>query len=200
MACAAAACGGLALGSLPLAPLAVGLVLCGLLLLAWWAGSGGPAANEEAPPPAAHTAHTAQSAQLLGAVLPVWQRGVEAARLESERGLASLLEGYTGVAARVERAGSHAAVDMGGADKGSADELEMMLVGLQSQDRLSQMLVSTTDDMGRCMRWLQGADDPAAAQPEVWLERLHASLTMDEMRAAHHDTATVERGAAFELF
>ncbi len=209
-ACALAAAGGLAFGSLPLPPVAAVLGLCGLLLLAWWAGravedaDADADADEDAPTPAATVAgpglRAAHSVQLLCAVLPVWQRGVEAARLESERGLACLLEGYTGVASRIGRAGGNAAADLGSADPDAADELEKMLVGLQSQDRLSQMLVSITADMGRCMHWLQGGDDPAAAQPQLWLERLHASHTMDEMRAVHHETAQVDRGAAFELF
>jgi hypothetical protein len=199
------------LGGLALPVLAVGLGLLGLLL-AWWAGSsetldssgdglGGVDAEPAAPPQRA-----LQSLRLLSSVLPVWQRGVEAARLESERGINCLLEAYAGVCARVERDSGTAATAPDGADradkadKGPTEDMDQMLVGLQSQDRLSQMLVSTTDDMARCLRWLQGAEDPAAAQPALWLARLHASHTMDEMRAAHHDKAAVERTAAFELF
>jgi methyl-accepting chemotaxis protein len=79
-------------------------------------------------------------------------------------------------------------------------ELDNMSVSLQSQDRLSQMLTSATDDMGRYMRWLGGEDDPAAAAPNLWLERLESSYTMEDMRSSHHGTVKVERAPAVEFF
>lgn len=79
-------------------------------------------------------------------------------------------------------------------------EMEKMSMRLQFQDRLSQMLVSATEDMGRYSRWLAGEADPAAQTPAQWLERLEASYTMEEMRSSHHDTVQVERAAGVEFF
>ena len=79
-------------------------------------------------------------------------------------------------------------------------DLEKIMVSLQSQDRLSQMLGSVTDDMARYSAWLQGAVDPQAATPTLWLERLEASYTMEELRSSHHGTAAVEQSSTVEFF
>lgn len=79
-------------------------------------------------------------------------------------------------------------------------DLERIYISLQSQDRLTQMLNSVTDDMGRYSAWQQGEPDAAAASPTLWLERLESSYTMEEMRSSHHNTVTVERTAAVEFF
>ena len=79
-------------------------------------------------------------------------------------------------------------------------DLDDILVGLQSQDRLSQMLASVSDDVGRMSAFLQGADDETGGQPQPWLERLEASYTMEEMRTAHHGTVAVDRQAGVEFF
>jgi methyl-accepting chemotaxis protein len=79
-------------------------------------------------------------------------------------------------------------------------DIEKILMGLQSQDRLTQMLSSVTDDMERLSQWFKGAEDPAAASPTLWLERLETSYTMEEMRTAHHGTVGVDRQAAVEFF
>jgi methyl-accepting chemotaxis protein len=79
-------------------------------------------------------------------------------------------------------------------------ELEKIFMGLQSQDRLSQMLSAVTDDMGRFDAWVAGQPDLAAASGQEWLERLEASYTMEEMRSSHHGTAVVERQAEVEFF
>lgn len=79
-------------------------------------------------------------------------------------------------------------------------ELEKIFMGLQSQDRLSQMLTSVTDDMGRLDLWMSGTPDPAAASAREWLARLETSYTMEELRSSHHGTAVVERQATVEFF
>jgi methyl-accepting chemotaxis protein len=79
-------------------------------------------------------------------------------------------------------------------------DIEDILMGLQSQDRLNQMLACVTDDMERMTRWFHGGDDPAAKVPSAWLDRLEASYTMEEMRTAHHGTVAVDRQAAVEFF
>jgi methyl-accepting chemotaxis protein len=79
-------------------------------------------------------------------------------------------------------------------------DIDDILVSLQSQDRLSQMLTSVTDDMGRLEAVLSGEPDPAALSAVAWLERLDASYTMEEMRSSHHDTVSISRSAAVEFF
>lgn len=80
------------------------------------------------------------------------------------------------------------------------DDLERILVSLQSQDRLSQMLTAVTDDMARLRDWLDGRDDPLASQPGRWLERLEQSYTMEEQRTTHHGGAQIDRTSAVEFF
>ena len=79
-------------------------------------------------------------------------------------------------------------------------DIEKILMGLQSQDRLNQMLMSVEEDMDRLGQWLKGVDAPAAASPALWLERLENSYTMEEMRTAHHGTVSVDRQASVEFF
>jgi methyl-accepting chemotaxis protein len=79
-------------------------------------------------------------------------------------------------------------------------DLEKIFMGLQSQDRLSQMLTAVGQDMERFSAWAHGKPDEAAATPGQWLERLEASYPMEEMRSAHYDTKVVEKAAAVEFF
>jgi methyl-accepting chemotaxis protein len=79
-------------------------------------------------------------------------------------------------------------------------DIEKILMGLQSQDRLNQMLISVEEDMDRLSQWFKGVDDPAAVSPAQWLERLENSYTMEEMRTAHHGTVSVDRQASVEFF
>ncbi|MBQ0958716.1 hypothetical protein KAK06_07060 [Ideonella sp. 4Y11] len=79
-------------------------------------------------------------------------------------------------------------------------EVEQILVNLQAQDRLSQMLVSVTDDMQRLHTWLEGEPDEAAQSANRWLERLESTYTMEEMRSSHHATAKVDAKSEVEFF
>jgi len=79
-------------------------------------------------------------------------------------------------------------------------ELDKIFVGLQSQDRLSQMMASVTDDMQRLSAWLAGARDEAGLSARDWLDRLEASYTMEELRASHHDTVSVDKSTGVEFF
>ena len=80
------------------------------------------------------------------------------------------------------------------------DELERILMGLQGQDRLSQMLGAVSADMERMTAWFEGGADPAGAAPARWLERLESSYTMEEQRSSHHDMKAIELDAAVEFF
>jgi len=79
-------------------------------------------------------------------------------------------------------------------------DLEKIFMGLQSQDRLSQMLTALGQDMERFAAWARGTPDAAADTAAQWLERLEASYPMEEMRSAHYDTVVVEKSAAVEFF
>lgn len=79
-------------------------------------------------------------------------------------------------------------------------DLEKIFMGLQSQDRLAQMMASVADDMVRLSAWMSGGDDEAAASAGTWLDRLEASYTMEEMRSSHYDTVSVDKAAAVEFF
>lgn len=79
-------------------------------------------------------------------------------------------------------------------------EMERILVSLQSQDRMSQMLVSVTDDMTRLQDWLEGGEDEAASSIPRWLDRLEASYTMEDLRSSHHETAQVNKASSVEFF
>ena len=80
------------------------------------------------------------------------------------------------------------------------DELERILMGLQGQDRLSQMLGAVSADMERMTAWFEGGADPAGAAPARWLERLESSYTMEEQRSSHHDMKAIEPDATVEFF
>ena len=79
-------------------------------------------------------------------------------------------------------------------------DIDDILVGLQAQDRLSQMLNSVTDDIGRMDAYLGGGEDEAAHSAVTWLERLDASYTMEEMRSSLHHTTNVDTGTSVEFF
>jgi methyl-accepting chemotaxis protein len=80
------------------------------------------------------------------------------------------------------------------------DEVERVLVGFQSQDRLSQMLENVTTDIARLTSWLEQGGDVSEAQASEWLARLDASYTMEEQRSQHHGHAVIERETAIEFF
>lgn len=79
-------------------------------------------------------------------------------------------------------------------------DIERIMMSLQSQDRLSQMLMAVCEDMQRMNEWFSGSDDPNADIPTLWLERLEEQYTMEEQRSSHHNTVSVERTAAVEFF
>jgi methyl-accepting chemotaxis protein len=79
-------------------------------------------------------------------------------------------------------------------------EVEQVLMGFQSQDRLSQMLASITADMQRLTDWLIAEGDLGAAQSADWLARLEASYTMDEQRHQHHGSTSIDRGSNVDFF
>jgi methyl-accepting chemotaxis protein len=116
--------------------------------------------------------------------------------LQAEENARAVLRALLGSTAEASRAA--AALQQG--SRAVQDDLERILMNLQSQDRLSQMLNAVTDDMGRLHDWLAGTDDPVARVPARWLERLEQSYTMEEQRSSHHDTVVIDKQAAVEFF
>lgn len=79
-------------------------------------------------------------------------------------------------------------------------EFERVLVGFQTQDRLSQMLTCVTDDIKRMTEWLAQGGDLSVAQAGEWLARLDDSYTMEEQRSEHHGNTSIQRETAVEFF
>lgn len=79
-------------------------------------------------------------------------------------------------------------------------EFERVLMGFQTQDRLSQMLTCVTDDISRLTQWLEQGGDLSAAQAGEWLARLDESYTMEEQRSEHHGNTSIQRETAVEFF
>ncbi len=117
-------------------------------------------------------------------------------RLQAEQSARSVLQALLGGIEEVARSQR----TLHDAGHQVQNEVEQILVNLQAQDRLSQMLVSVTDDMQRLQHWLEGGDDEAAVSANRWLDRLESTYTMEEMRSSHHDTAKVEKSSEVEFF
>lgn len=67
-------------------------------------------------------------------------------------------------------------------------EIDEVLVAVQSQDRFSQMLQHTSADQERLQSWLK--DAPASRMPtsaDLWLAQLRQTYTTPEEQAAHDD-------------
>jgi methyl-accepting chemotaxis protein len=112
---------------------------------------------------------------------------------ENARAVLRALLGSVGEAGRVTQA-------LQQTSRSVQDDLERILMSLQSQDRLAQMLTAVTDDMTRMGRWLDGSDDPLAQSPPRWLDRLEQSYTMESQRSSHHGTVAIDKQAAVEFF
>jgi len=117
-------------------------------------------------------------------------------QLQADESARSVVRSLAGGLSEVARSQRH----LQEASQQVQNHVERILVGLQSQDRLSQMLISVTDDMQRMQQWLEGAPDDMSASAAKWLERLESTYTMEEMRSTLHDTAVVAPTAEIEFF
>jgi methyl-accepting chemotaxis protein len=68
------------------------------------------------------------------------------------------------------------------------DEIHNVLVALQFQDRMSQMLCSVHDDLGKLERRLADGDE-AGLDADAWLAELADSYTMEEQYSLHSGRA-----------
>lgn len=116
--------------------------------------------------------------------------------LRAEENARAVMAQLIGAVAKVTRSSR----GIRSANRDVQGDLEKIFVGMQSQDRLSQMMTAVTDDMGRLTAWLAGAPDSAGGSAHAWLERLEASYTMEELRSSHHNTVTVDKAAGVEFF
>lgn len=120
----------------------------------------------------------------------------EELRLRTEQAARALVSGLLNSMSEATRATRN----LHGVGRQLQGELERVLVGMQSQDRLSQMIGSNTDDMDRLVAHLHGARDPLANAPPEWLARLEATYTMDDQRSSHHGTTAIDQTSSVEFF
>lgn len=79
-------------------------------------------------------------------------------------------------------------------------QIEELMVGLQHQDRFSQMLASISTDMERFETWLGTGEMSSASHASEWLERLARSYTTQEQRHEHHGTTAVHTSGGVDFF
>ena len=86
------------------------------------------------------------------------------------------------------------------ASRGVQTQIDALMVGLQHQDRHSQILNSITQDMTRFGAWAKSGQASSAAHAADWLEALERSYTTTEQRNQHHGTATVSQSSGVDFF
>ena len=74
------------------------------------------------------------------------------------------------------------------------DEIHNVLIALQFQDRMSQMLCSVRDDLGKLEQRLADGDE-AGLEVDAWLEALASSYTMEEQYALHSTSSAGQSSA-----
>ncbi|MDO9238366.1 MAG: methyl-accepting chemotaxis protein [Aquabacterium sp.] len=122
--------------------------------------------------------------------------GDEALRDQADRSARAVISGLLQSLGDVNRSSR----DMQEAGAAVHEEVERVMVGFQTQDRLSQMLICITDDIARLADWLQQDGDLSSSQAGEWLARLDASYTMEEQRSEHHGNTSIARETAIEFF
>lgn len=114
---------------------------------------------------------------LCTAVLPLWARQLATSRHQSEMAVAEMLAAFSDLVP-VLSAGRSAAQ--------FSPQVERMFMGLQYQDRISQMMTLLHDDMVRLLAVMAAADTPLASLVSAdWLARLESQYAMAEQRQDH---------------
>lgn len=80
------------------------------------------------------------------------------------------------------------------------EEIDQLMIGLQHQDRLSQMITSVTSDMDRFEDWLGQGQESDPAMAAEWLDRLSRTYTTDEQRDHHHGTTAISKSGGIDFF
>jgi methyl-accepting chemotaxis protein len=80
------------------------------------------------------------------------------------------------------------------------DDLDEVLMGFQSGDRVSQMMAILAKDMERLAEWNEGPAQAKMADATEWLAALDRSYTMEEQRSQHHGNVRIEHGTSVDFF
>lgn len=80
------------------------------------------------------------------------------------------------------------------------DDLDQVLMGFQSGDRVSQMMAILAKDMERLTDWNAGPAQAKMADATEWLAALDRSYTMEEQRTQHHGNVQIDRDATVDYF
>ncbi|XVJ69418.1 MAG: methyl-accepting chemotaxis protein [Rhizobacter sp.] len=80
------------------------------------------------------------------------------------------------------------------------DDLDEVLMGFQSGDRVSQMMAILANDMARLADWNEGPAQAKMADATEWLAELDRSYTMEEQRTQHHGNVRIETGTSVDFF
>lgn len=113
---------------------------------------------------------------LCGAVIPVWRRHLDTAQDHAELAVSEMLAAFAEI---------HPALSDNPQLKQQA---ERMLVGLQYQDRISQMMALLALDMQRLQDALaEPVTDLEGVSSQAWLARLESGYAMQAQRHAHHE-------------
>ena len=120
----------------------------------------------------------------------------EALVLSSEHAARKVVSELLGSASRM----ADSSRELRDASRGVQQQIDELMIGLQHQDRFSQMLCSITQDMERFQTWLHSGEDSTPAHAADWLEQLERSFTTEEQRTQHHGTTAVHTSGGVDFF
>ena len=120
----------------------------------------------------------------------------EALVLSSEHAARKVVTELLGSASRM----ADSSRELRDASRGVQQQIDELMIGMQHQDRFSQMLGSITQDMERFQIWLHSGEDSTPAHAADWLEQLERSFTTEEQRTQHHGTTAVHTSGGVDFF
>ncbi len=145
------------------------------------------------PPPGEDT--NAHIVALLGALLPIWARHLDAARSQSEAAVAQMLAAFAELAPRLHDSSTAPGANGGASANGA---MERMYMGFQYQDRINQLMALLLEDMNRLASLVShNTEAKTLLSTDAWLARLESQYAMAEQRENHaadngaDDTETV---------
>lgn len=121
-------------------------------------------------------------ARLCLRVLPIWSRQLATSREQSAQAVGQMLTAFNAIHPVLQQL-----IPEGGTtDLALQPHVDQMFVGLQYQDRISQMMALLQDDMARLLAALENpAQDPSNLAVDSWLARLESLYAMAEQRRDH---------------